>query len=695
MFEDVSSASRTLNIVEMLDLRLADLDAWIPRAADDLLTFWDAERHDFIRETVVTNQATKPAVGKTATNRALASLIDLLRYLAEERKSDSPLGTDAIAKVRALLANHLNKLATDPTDIRSSEGGGLNMFKDAHLVLAASATDAWTERVAVGSEAIVLDEDTRAAIRESLGAIVRENLAVLREDNGARVHPSDTIHDFVTFYSIRATDAYLANVGEGDIIWPDDLIQRVERDLVAQIGYHSAGSWSQFDPGELAFQTALLDRLAGSAASHLTSRAIEIIATSQTNDGGWPTSRLISFAGRHLLHVASVEIALALATMLLNQQKRDEATANETILPILDKTFDLIRTTRVRVENGTGAGAVVGWANDRTRWSKLAESWATAIVLDFLIRYRDVVLGCRQWRVLSRYEVRKARPVARRPKAWADLIPLIDRPKQVKPEELNISDPTDDGRVASALVDLFVNPVLSSVAARPKHASLVIPGPPGTRKTSLVHRLAERLGWPLVTLSPPTFLADGLDGFERHAAAVFADLMRLRRAVVFFDECEEFFKKRDDQELSTPLGSRTLGAFITAGMLPRLQALRDGGWVVSILATNVSLDQLDPAVIRPGRFDFQVHMGNPTVRAQLRYLPSKLDKETPAYRAVHEALRNFAATHDKRSEVTWAVLDDIAAKFAGEDPPVTLVLTSLVERIQLQGPPPLPDTRSP
>jgi SpoVK/Ycf46/Vps4 family AAA+-type ATPase len=174
---------------------------------------------------------------------------------------------------------------------------------------------------------------------------------------------------------------------------------------------------------------------------------------------------------------------------------------------------------------------------------------------------------------------------------------------------------------------------------------------------------------------------------------VFADLMRLRRAVVFFDECEDFFKKRDDQELSTPLGSRTLGAFITAGMLPRLQALRNGGWIVFVLATNVSLSQLDPAVIRPGRFDFQVDMRNPALSAQLRYLPSVLDQETPAYRAVHEALETFAATpHDSHSEVTWAVLDDIAAKFAGTTPKVPTILTALVERIQLQGPPPLPGT---
>lgn len=687
----VPPAGSEPDFVAVLDGRLADLDSWIPRAGADLLTFWDPGRQDFIRETVTVDPGSKPALGRTSTNRALASLVDLLRYLAEEEATGEKLGSGAHSMLRTLFENYVVKLATEPGAMRSADVSGLDMFKDAHLVLATSVADAWLERAEAGPEgaALAVSTEERESIRRNLGIIVQENQRVLDEEFGARVHPSDAIHDFVTFYSVRAIDAHTAHGGLTDVSWPDALVQRVERDLVAQIGYQSAGSWSQFDPGELAFQTALLDTLAGNPVSHLTSRAIEIIAASQTDDGGWPSSRVISFGASHLLHVASVEIGLALATMLLNQQKRGYDAANESILPILDKTFDLIRTTRVSVKTGSAMGTVSGWANDRTRWWKLAESWATAIVVSFLIRYRDVILRCRERRVLARYEVQPAPRIVRRPAAWADLIPLIDRPRLVNPAELRVSDPTDRGGLASSLADRFINPVLSSPAARPGYVSLIIPGPPGSRKTSLVQELAKALGWPLVTLSPPTFLADGLDGFERRAAAVFADLMRLRRAVVFFDECEEFFKKRDDQEVSAPIGSRTLGAFITAGMLPRLQALRHGRWVVFALATNVSLAQLDPAVVRPGRFDFQIHMSNPTLKAQRRYLPSVLDDNTPAYQAIDRALQAFAATHDAQSEVTWAVLDDIAKKFAGEAPDDGVVLTALVERIQLQGPPAL------
>jgi SpoVK/Ycf46/Vps4 family AAA+-type ATPase len=100
-------------------------------------------------------------------------------------------------------------------------------------------------------------------------------------------------------------------------------------------------------------------------------------------------------------------------------------------------------------------------------------------------------------------------------------------------------------------------------------------------------------------LSPPDFLHNGgIEGFEALADSVFDDLLRLRRVVVLFDESEGFFKTRKSNE---PLESRTTGAFITSGMLPRLQALHDNRWIVFVLATNSPLDELDEAVRRPGR----------------------------------------------------------------------------------------------
>jgi transitional endoplasmic reticulum ATPase len=155
-------------------------------------------------------------------------------------------------------------------------------------------------------------------------------------------------------------------------------------------------------------------------------------------------------------------------------------------------------------------------------------------------------------------------------------------------------------------------------------------GASSTGKTTFVENVAEALGWPLVTLSPPNFLSrGGLDGFEAAADEIFRDLTRLRRAVVFFDECEDFFKRRRPKakpragrngDLEERPESRTIGAFITAGMLPRLQQLHRRKWVLFFVATNSTIDALDAAVVRPGRFDFQQDVRHPELGAQLAYV---------------------------------------------------------------------------
>jgi SpoVK/Ycf46/Vps4 family AAA+-type ATPase len=179
-------------------------------------------------------------------------------------------------------------------------------------------------------------------------------------------------------------------------------------------------------------------------------------------------------------------------------------------------------------------------------------------------------------------------------------------------------DPTTDNSIIQGIHDEIIVPTLVSVNERPAMtASFMLFGPAGTRKTTLVASLAEALAWPLITLSPPAFLKHGIEGFEATADQIFEDLMHLRRAVVLFDECEEFFRWRPP---ATTIESRTVGAFITSGMLPRLQRLRDQRWIVFVINSNTEAFELDDAVTRRGRLDKAARVGHPVLEAQLRYL---------------------------------------------------------------------------
>jgi SpoVK/Ycf46/Vps4 family AAA+-type ATPase len=160
--------------------------------------------------------------------------------------------------------------------------------------------------------------------------------------------------------------------------------------------------------------------------------------------------------------------------------------------------------------------------------------------------------------------------------------------------------------------------------------------------------MARCLGWPLLSISPAHLLVDGIDGLEARAEAIFDDLLRLKRVVVLFDECEEFFRRR--LTVGSP-ENRTQGAFITAGMLPRLQDLRQRNWTVFVIATNTELEELDPAVIRRGRLDKKQRLGHPTLAAQADYLVEVLergrDESAHLGRSERSAVRSALVRYDE------------------------------------------------
>src|SRR5206468_4515367 len=101
-------------------------------------------------------------------------------------------------------------------------------------------------------------------------------------------------------------------------------------------------------------------------------------------------------------------------------------------------------------------------------------------------------------------------------------------------------------------------------------------------------------------------------------------------------EYEEFFRRRKDDMETTgflpEVDNRTVAAFMTSGMLPRLQELHDEQRCLIFLATNFP-ETIDPAVRRSGRFDFRQNIGHPSVARVIAYLkyvnsdePSKFKK---------------------------------------------------------------------
>lgn len=131
--------------------------------------------------------------------------------------------------------------------------------------------------------------------------------------------------------------------------------------------------------------------------------------------------------------------------------------------------------------------------------------------------------------------------------------------------------------------------------------SLVLHGPPGTGKTTLVEALAKSCGVAFVEVTPSDIVVGGEEEVERRARSVFEALTLLTRVVILFDEFDPVLWRRDPTD-STP---RSVFTFLTPGMLPKLKDLHrwaERRCCAYALVTNL-IGGLDEAAVRDGRFD--------------------------------------------------------------------------------------------
>lgn len=145
---------------------------------------------------------------------------------------------------------------------------------------------------------------------------------------------------------------------------------------------------------------------------------------------------------------------------------------------------------------------------------------------------------------------------------------------------------------------------------------VVLHGPPGTGKTLLAKAVAGESGVPFFALSGSDFV----DTFVGVGAARVRDLFAQARqgeegAIIFFDEIDAIGRARG--------GGGTGADSEREGTLNQLLVELDGfgarDRIVVIAATN-RLDTLDPALLRPGRFDRRVQVGLPAERGRLEIL---------------------------------------------------------------------------
>ena len=223
------------------------------------------------------------------------------------------------------------------------------------------------------------------------------------------------------------------------------------------------------------------------------------------------------------------------------------------------------------------------------------------------------------------------------------------------------------------VVDFLKSPAkyLDLGARIPKGVLLV--GPPGTGKTLLAKAVAGEAGVPFFTISGSDFVEMFVGVGAARVRDLFADAKKNAPCIVFIDEIDAV--------------ARIRGSGLGGGHDEREQTLNqllvemDGFTVnqgIIVMAATNRADILDPAILRPGRFDRKVAVGRPDVKGREEILQvharnKKLADEVDLKRVAQttagfvgadlENLLNEAAITAARSDRKFIVQSDIEEAF--------------------------------
>jgi len=137
-------------------------------------------------------------------------------------------------------------------------------------------------------------------------------------------------------------------------------------------------------------------------------------------------------------------------------------------------------------------------------------------------------------------------------------------------------------------------------------------GPPGTGKTLMARALAGEAGVPFFALSGSDFVEMYAGVGASRVRSLFQKAHKAGRAVIFIDEIDSLGKKRGGEMADER--DQTLNA-----LLAEMSAIRSEEKILVVAATNRA-ESLDPALLRPGRFDRRIEVGLPDQAQRLAIL---------------------------------------------------------------------------
>jgi 1,4-alpha-glucan branching enzyme len=438
---------------------------------------------------------------------------------------------------------------------------------------------------------------------------------------------------------IRATFEKLAAINDGvaDLVRGavTPAVRSCRRVVRQEVAYASAGNDTDFDAADLLSAIAISERWDQISQLEVED-AIGKALRAARHDGSWTTGQPIYLSKRVLgVWPGTADLGWLLATAIRGKPRiRIADDALRAFVPWLVRNQTKIEyrpDERTRI-------VLQGWPAER-RETTTIDLWTTAAAVQALLDIRDLVEH-RLWELCERRFF---------------VIHAVRSLEKVDPVDLGARhDRRLHYRLRKAARDMR-----SHSSWRTAEYSFVLHGPPGSSKTAVAEALGgETAGGGearIVRITPADFTRRGEAGVDAEARFIFDLLTRVRRVTIIFDEIDDLLRRRELKGVPAFL------KMIVPAMLNRLQDLRDAAprqEISAIVAMNY-IDNVEPALVRPGRIDGAIPVVYPDAWSRENTLLRIIEEEKPTLR-LPSSVRSSIIT--KTADWPWTTHQKLCKK---------------------------------
>src|SRR3954462_4646318 len=192
------------------------------------------------------------------------------------------------------------------------------------------------------------------------------------------------------------------------------------------------------------------------------------------------------------------------------------------------------------------------------------------------------------------------------------------KPQQIKPESASsigwddVAGADEAKAELAEVVEFLRDPARFRALGAQVPKGILLHGPPGTGKTLLAKAVAGESGAQFFSQSAASFVEMFAGLGAARIRRLFSDARAARPAIIFIAELDAVGARRGTDNNSER--EQTLNQ-----LLVEMDGFKTSGDLVVMAASNL-LEKLDPALLRPGRFDRQVFVSPPDVKGRQRIL---------------------------------------------------------------------------